>query len=100
MTTKGTATRANTIHGITQAAYPVQARSRQRFDTTSGTAQDHWGVLAHRRVAYHPRAWLHEYVPAGVSAGRSATAFAVSLCMSGAATARIAERSPAVRSRC
>jgi uncharacterized protein YraI len=35
-----------------------------------------------------------------VSAGRSATALAVILCMSGVATARIAERSLAARSVC
>ena len=48
----------------------------------------------------HLRAWRQEYAPADVSAGRSATAFAVTLCMSGVATARIAERSLAVRSLC
>ena len=45
-------------------------------------------------------AWRREYAPADASAGRSATACAVTLCTSGAATARIAERSLGARSPC
>ena len=45
-------------------------------------------------------AWRREYAPADASAGRSATACAVTLYTSGAATARIAERSLGARSLC
>jgi hypothetical protein len=44
--------------------------------------------------------WRREYAPADASAGRSATACAVTLYTSGAATARIAERSLGARSLC
>src|SRR5207248_6953678 len=53
-----------------------------------------------RTVPWHLREWRQEYAPADVSAGRSATAFAVTLRMPGVATARIAERSLAARSVC
>jgi hypothetical protein len=45
-------------------------------------------------------AWRREYAPADASAGRSATACAVTLYTSDAATARIAERSLEARSLC
>jgi hypothetical protein len=45
-------------------------------------------------------AWRREYAAADASAERSATACAVTLCTSGAATARIAERSLGARSLC
>jgi hypothetical protein len=45
-------------------------------------------------------AWRREYAPADASAGRSASACAVTPCTSGAATARIAERSLGARSLC
>jgi hypothetical protein len=45
-------------------------------------------------------AWRREYAPADASAGRSAIACAATLCTSGAATARIAERSLGARSLC
>jgi uncharacterized protein YndB with AHSA1/START domain len=44
--------------------------------------------------------WRREYAPADASAGRSATACAATLYTSGAATARIAERSLGARSLC
>jgi hypothetical protein len=44
--------------------------------------------------------WRREYAPADASAGRSATACAVTLYTSDAATARIAERSLEARSLC
>ena len=45
-------------------------------------------------------AWRRECAPADASAGRSVTACAVTPCTSGAATARIAERSLGARSPC
>src|SRR5262249_41662933 len=53
-----------------------------------------------RRGAYHLRAWRQEYAPAAVFAEPSATAFAVTPCMSGVAIARTAERSLAAPSLC
>ena len=68
---------------------PVYGDALASFRNTGGTA-----VLS---TIY---AWRREYARADVSAGRSATACAVTLRTSGAATARIAERSLGARSSC
>ena len=58
--------------------------------------EQHWPTAVFRTIYV----WRREYAPADASAGRSATACAVTLYTSGAATARIAERSLGARSLC
>jgi len=55
-----------------------------------------WGTAVFRTIYV----WRREYAQADASAERSATACAVTLYTSGAATARIAERSLGARSLC
>jgi hypothetical protein len=62
----------------------------------SGNIPAHSGTAALRTIC----AWGQGYAQVDASAGQFDTAFAVTQCMSGVATARIAERNLAVRSLC
>jgi hypothetical protein len=73
------------------AARPKLSRSSPSVDIPAP-----WPTAVFRTIYV----WRREYGPADACAGRSATAFAVTLYTSGAATARIAERSLGARSLC